>query len=71
MYEDSFPVPRLCNLKYVSPYFIQNRMQVADPLQSLPCFVKLIPGIFGRLVNFKISKRFLCRRPVFPDYLSI
>ena len=33
-------------------------------------FLLLIPGLLGRSVNFKIPKRFLCRRPVFPNYLS-
>ena len=44
---------------------------MADPFQSLPCLLKLIPGVLGRSVNFTIPKRFLCRRPVFPDYLSV
>ena len=43
----------------------EKLLQVADPLQSLPCFLKLIPSVLGRSVNFKIPKRFLCRRPVF------
>ena len=30
-----------------------------------------IPSVFGRSINFKIPKRFLCRRLLFPDYLSV
>ena len=44
---------------------------LADPLHCLPCFFKLILGPLGRSVNFEIPNRFLCRRPVFPDYLSV
>ena len=44
---------------------------LADPLQCLPCFFKLILGALGRSVNFEIPNRLLCRRPVFPDYLSV
>ena len=31
----------------------------------------LILGVLGRSVNFKIPKKFLCRGPVFPDYLPV
>ena len=52
-------------------YNMKSSMQVTDPLQSLPCFLILIPDVLGRSVNFTIPKRFLCRRPVFSDYLSV
>ena len=71
MYENSFLIPLLCNLKHSSLYFIHNSIKSSDPLQSSPCFLKLIPGVLGRSVNFKKPKGFLCRRPVFPDYLSV
>ena len=54
-----------------NPYSHEKLLQLADPLQSLPYFLILIPGVWGRSVNFKIPKRFLCRRSVFPDYLSV
>ena len=38
---------------------------------ELAVFLKLILGVLGRLVNFKIPKRFLCRWLKFPDYLSV
>ena len=41
------------------------------PSELAMFFRKLIPGVLGRSVNFKIPKRCLCRRPVFLDYLSI
>ena len=77
MYEDSFPISLLCNLKYTSLYFIYNSVKSSckwlipfrDSFQ-IP-FLKLIPGALFRSVNFKIPKRFLCRLPVFPDYLSV
>ena len=31
----------------------------------------MIPGVLGRLVNFKIQKRFLCRWSVFQDNFSV
>ena len=34
-------------------------------------FFNIDPRILGRSVNFKILKGFLCRRPVFLDYLSV
>ena len=34
-------------------------------------FLKIDPGVLGRSVNFKIPKRFLCRRPVVLDDLSL
>ena len=33
--------------------------------------IKLIPGVLGRSVNFKITYAFLCRRPVFSDNISV
>ena len=31
----------------------------------------MIPGVLGRSLNSNITYRFLCGRPVFPDYLSV
>ena len=31
----------------------------------------MISDALGHSPNFKIACRFLCRRPVFPDYLAI
>ena len=41
--------------------------QIADFLQRKPCFLKVIPGVLGRLINFKITQKF--RRPLSLDYL--
>ena len=49
----------------------ENHLQIADSFQKKPCFFKVIPGVFGRSVNFNITSRFLLGRPVFPDYLSV
>ena len=46
-------------------------LQVAGPLQIKPCFFKMISGVLGRSVNFKIPHRFICRRPAFSDYISV
>ena len=67
MYEDSFPIPLLCNVKYISLYLIHNSM-IWSP-SELPWFLKLIPGVFGRLEHFQIPKRFLSRRANFPNHL--
>ena len=64
IYEDLLPVPLFAIWSISAP-------SVADSLRSLPSILNLIPGILGRSVNLKIPKRFLCRRPVFPDYLSV
>ena len=40
-------------------------------LQGKPCFLEVTPGVLGRSVNFNIIQRFLLRRPMFPDYLSV
>ena len=31
----------------------------------------MIPGVLGRSLNSNITYKFLCGRPVFPDYLSV
>ena len=61
-------------IKYISLYFIHNSIESSCKYVisfKVFCFLKLIPGVFGRSVNLKIPKRFLCRRPVFPAYLSV
>ena len=69
--EDLFPFLLLCNLKYISLYFIHDSMKSfckwSIPFRILPCFLQLISFVLGRLVKFNIAKTFLCRRPVFPD----
>ena len=45
--------------------------QLADPLQSLPYFLKFIPGVLASSADLKTSKRLFVDGPVFPDYLSI
>ena len=67
IHENLFPIPLLCNLRYTSFYFTHKSMknfthksmQEADPRQSLPCFLILIPAVLGRYVNFKMPKRLL------------
>ena len=34
-------------------------------------YLKLIHGVLGRSLNYNITCKFLCRRPVFPDYFSV
>ena len=46
-------------------------MQTAWSLQGMNCFFEVIPVVLGRSVNFNTTQRFLLRRPVFPDYLSV
>ena len=65
MFEDSFPIPLLCSLKYISLYLSIIAWEAST------IFLKLIPGVLARSVNFEIPKKFLCRRPVFPVNLSV
>ena len=62
----------ICSVS-VSIFSIMVRKALASSylLQSLPCFLILIPGVLDPSVNFRIPKRFLCRRPVFPDDISV
>ena len=65
MFEDSFPIPLLCNLMYISLYLSITAWKASA------IFLKLILGVLARSVNFEIPKRFLCRWPVFPVNLSV
>ena len=38
---------------------------------ELAMFFNIDPSVLGRSVNFKMSKGFQCRWPVFPDYVSV
>ena len=73
MLHDPFPAPFLCNLIHLSLYFIQNSVNITFkqliPFSASHIFLKMITGILGCLLNSSII--FLCRRPVFPHYLSL
>ena len=43
----------------------------ADILERNPVLFKVIPSVLGHTISFKISERFLLRRPLSPDYLSV
>ena len=75
MLYNPFPVPSLCKLNHISVCFIQISTKITYkqliPFRECHVFVEVIPGVLGRSVNFNILQRFLLRRPVFPDYLSV
>ena len=71
MLDDPFSVSFLCILKYISLYFIHNSIQVVNFFWRKPYYLKMIPGVLGRSLNSNIIYKFLCGRPVFPDYLSV
>ena len=72
--DNPFPVSSLCKLNHISICFIQISTKITCkrliPFKEEPCFFEMIPGVLGHSVNFNIN-RFLLRRPVFPDYLSV
>lgn len=57
-------------LVFLISIFDIKRYDGPDSHQRKPCFLKLIPVVFGRFENFNITQRFLVRRLVFADYLS-
>ena len=73
--DNPFTVPFLCKLKHISVYFIQNSMKITCKqlisFRESHVFSKVIPGVLGRLIKFKITQRFLLGRSVFPGYLSV
>ena len=75
MLENPFPVPFLCKLNYTSVCFIHISTKIT--CKKLITFrrshvvFEVIPRCFELLVNFNITQRFLLRRHVFPDYLSV
>ena len=72
--DNSFPVPSLCKLNHISVCFIQISTKINWKQLILfreSHFFEVIPGVLGRSVNFNITSRFLLRRPVFPEYLSV
>ena len=73
--ENQFQLPYLCKLNHISvcfiPYQHENHLQIADSVQRKSCFLKVIPSVLGRSVNFNIILRFLLRLPVFPDQFSV
>ena len=75
MLDNPFPVPHLCKLNHISVCFIQISTKITCkqliPLRESHVFFEVIPGALGRSVKSKITWRFLLRRPVFPDYLSV
>ena len=54
MYEDSFPIPLLCNVKYISLYLIHNSM-IWSP-SELPMVLKIDPRCFWPFGTFPNTK---------------
>ena len=46
-------------------------LQVVDPLQCKPYYLKMISGVLGCLLSSNITYKFLYGWPVFPDYLFV
>ena len=72
MLDNPFPVPSLCKLNHVSVCFIQistkSTCKQFVPFRENYVFFEMIPDVLGLSVNFNMTKRFLLKRPVFPDY---
>ena len=72
MLENPFLVSSLCKLNHIRLCFVQistkSPAKLLIPFRESTVFFEVIPGVLGRSVNFNITKRFLLRRPVFPDY---
>ena len=70
-----FPDPSLYKLNHINVCFIQISTKITYkqliPFRESHVFFEVIPGVLGRSVNFSIIKRFLLRRPMFPDYLPV
>ena len=75
MLDSPFPVPSRCKLNHISVCFIQIRTKITYKqlisFRESDVFFKVIPGVLGCSVNLNIIQRFLLRRAVFPDYLSV
>ena len=61
MYDDSFPIPLLCNLKYISFYFILCIIAWKAPVSAwspseLIMFLKIDPQCFGPFGKFQDTK---------------
>ena len=73
-YEDSFSIPLLWKLSKSASILsiITWKVPASSWSTSEPAiFSKTIPSLLGRLENFKIPWRFLCRRPAYPYYFSV
>ena len=72
MLDNPFPVSCLCKLNHISVSFIQISTKTTYkqliPFRESHGFLEVIPGVFGRPVNFNLTYRFLLRRSVFQDY---
>ena len=70
MLDNPLSVSFLCNLNYISLYFIQYSMQVTSKW-LIPFGASSIilndPGVLGHSLTYK----FLSGQPVFPDHLSV
>ena len=75
MLDTPFPVASLCKLNHISVCFIQISTKITCkeliPFRESNVFFEVIPGVLGHSVNFSIRLRFLLRRSVFSDYLSV
>ena len=74
MLENPFPVPSLCKLNHIKVCFIQISKKITCKylisFRESHVFLKVIPGFFGPLGKFQ-HNRFLLKRPVLPNYLSV
>ena len=57
-------------LVFLISIFDIKRYDGPDSHHRKPCFLKLIPVVFGRFENFNITQIILVRGLVFADYLS-
>ena len=75
MLDNPFPVSFLCKLKNVRVYFLQNSKKITRKKvlkrREKAIFFEVIPGVLGCSINLKITQKFLFRRLVFTDYISI
>ena len=74
MLEIPFRVPSLCKLNPIKVCFIQISRKITCKylisFRESHVFLKVIPGFFGPLGKFQ-HNRFLLKRPVLPNYLSV
>ena len=75
MLDIPFWVPSLCKLSHISICFIRISTKITCKqlitFKESHVFFEVIPSVLGRSINFNITQRFLLRRHVFPDYLSV
>ena len=75
MLDNRFPFPSRCKLNHISVCFIQISTRITYKrliqFRKSHFFFKVISGVLGGSVNFNKIQRFVLRRPVFLDCLSV